>query len=225
MRLPSTFVWTRYGTEAGQSFEAILRRKERERSANGGVFLWGIGNNVGASLGCLLESENLPRVLFSPIKSQPKSADVEPEAVAVWARAVAPNGETYKLPLHSVVTSRFHPRKRKHFALVCGSNTPLALDQEGPVLSKGGLVNAKSGNQLGSSQVTAIVRPVDQAYKKGDGYPVTLSCDLLYPFVVTLEEPIVALADDESVSDAIRRASCRQRSLDPAEQMHFSFAF
>lgn len=223
MQPPYTFVWTRYGAEAGQSFEDILRRKEIERSANGGVFLWGIGNNIVASLDCLLDGDNCPRVLFSPIKSIPRSADVAPEAVAVWASAVTPTGMSYALPQYSVVTSRFHPRKRKHFALVCCASSPLELDQEGPVLSKSNLVNAKSGNRLGSSQVTAIVRSVDHSLEYSDGYNVTFSCDLVYPFVITLGDPVVSLPDEESISNAIRRANLRQRQLESAEQMNFSF--
>ena len=39
--LPSHFVWTRYGTESGESMGAILARKERERIAAAGCFLWG----------------------------------------------------------------------------------------------------------------------------------------------------------------------------------------
>jgi hypothetical protein len=44
--LPEAFVWTRFGTEAGQTIDRILARKEAERIANGGLFLWGIGNSV-----------------------------------------------------------------------------------------------------------------------------------------------------------------------------------
>ena len=48
--LPTIFCWTRFGGEAGEPIEQILFRKEQERLANGGVFLWGIGNAVGPSI-------------------------------------------------------------------------------------------------------------------------------------------------------------------------------
>ncbi|WP_088622419.1 hypothetical protein [Oceanicola sp. 22II-s10i] len=223
MDLPGTFVWTRYGTEAGQSFDEILERKEQERAANGGVFLWGIGNSVAASLGALLESDARPKVLFSPIKSAPRQQDVEPDEVAVWARAYAPDGRSFKLPQHSFVTSRFHAKKKKHFALVCGSDVPLTLVQDGPTIAKSSLVNARSGNQLGSSQVTAIVRRAREAETESGGYRVTMACDLVYPFVVTLEVPCIVRSGYEGVSDAVQRANDFQSYDRQAEQMTFGF--
>jgi hypothetical protein len=53
--LPGFFCWTRIGPEAAEPIQGILRRKEQERVANGGVFLWGIGNAVGPSLSELLD--------------------------------------------------------------------------------------------------------------------------------------------------------------------------
>lgn len=38
--------WSRMQAEAGQSLDAIVRRKELEREANGGLFLWGVGNLI-----------------------------------------------------------------------------------------------------------------------------------------------------------------------------------
>src|ERR1700728_56037 len=35
--IPDRFCWTRFGTEAGESIEHILNRKEEERLANGGI--------------------------------------------------------------------------------------------------------------------------------------------------------------------------------------------
>ena len=45
--LPDLFCWTKYGTEAGEDIGAILERKESERLASGGTFLWGVGNAIG----------------------------------------------------------------------------------------------------------------------------------------------------------------------------------
>jgi hypothetical protein len=69
--LPDCFCWTRFGTEAGQAIVHILQRKEQERSANDGLFIWGIGNAIGPSIRELVRRTNRPEVLFSPIKSSP----------------------------------------------------------------------------------------------------------------------------------------------------------
>ena len=140
MKLPKTFVWTRFGAEAGQTIKDILARKEEERRHNDGVFLWGIGNNVGPSLPTLLRSSDNPIVIFSPIKSKPKDRDVSPGQVAVWSRATAPNGDPFVLPEHSVVTSRFAKGKQSHFALVCKSSKPLVVEREAPRINMSGLV-------------------------------------------------------------------------------------
>src|ERR1700761_2672202 len=91
--VPQCFVWTKFGTEAGQSISDILLRKERERSANGGVFYWGIGNAVGPSILELLRKSDEPEVLFSPIKSTPRRDDVTPQRVVAWTAAAGLNGE------------------------------------------------------------------------------------------------------------------------------------
>ena len=67
--LPEYFCWTRFGTEAAEPIDSILGRKERERVANRGIFVWGIGNAIGPSIRELLRREAQPEVLFSPIKS------------------------------------------------------------------------------------------------------------------------------------------------------------
>ncbi len=36
--------WTRMQAESGQDLLNIVRRKEIERRANGGIFFWGVGN-------------------------------------------------------------------------------------------------------------------------------------------------------------------------------------
>src|SRR5437867_7353861 len=124
MPIPEVFCWTRFGTEAGQTIDAILTRKEKERLANGGMFLWGIGNAIGPSLIELLRREPTPEALFSPIKSQPKPEDVTPPGVAAWTKAETLNGDTFPIPRPSLVLSRYDPAggKRAHYALVCHSD-------------------------------------------------------------------------------------------------------
>src|SRR4051812_30446023 len=94
-QLPDCFCWTRFGTEAGQAIGHILQRKERERAANGGLFIWGIGNAVGPSIRELLRRTTRPEVLFSPIRCSPKAQDAEPPAVAAWTLGETLDGDIY----------------------------------------------------------------------------------------------------------------------------------
>ena len=84
MSLPKHFCWTRFGTEAGETIDRILERKESERQRNGGIFLWGIGNAIGPSMRELLRVERTPEVIFSPIRSNPKREDAQPSTVIAW---------------------------------------------------------------------------------------------------------------------------------------------
>ena len=104
--LPDHFCWTRFGTEAGQLVAQILDRKEKERQANQGIFLWGIGNAVGAGITELVRCCSEPEVLFSPIKSAPRAVDVTPESVVAWTAGETLDGDVYRLPDSSLVTSR-----------------------------------------------------------------------------------------------------------------------
>lgn len=192
--VPQYFVWTRFGTEAGQSIAHILGRKEKERSANGGVFYWGIGNAVGPSILELLRQSDEPEVLFSPIKSAPRRDDVAPDSVVAWTAAAGMNGESYRLPIWSLITSRFNMQRPRHYALVCRSDSSL-LDAHGttdPVTEKisiGELSNLVTGRPLGSSQVTAVVRRQVQDALPGAEYLVKFRAKLVPPYFIQLSAP------------------------------------
>jgi hypothetical protein len=191
MPLPGAFCWTRFGAEAGQDFEAILARKEQERRQNGGVFLWGIGNNVAPSLPSLFERVRRPMLAFSPIKSRAQAHDESPDQIAVWTRATGANGEPFQIPSGSMVTSRYTPGKTRHYALVCQSQQPLRSLASPERVSIGALRNVKTGNPVGSSQVTAIVS-IDRAREEsGAIYPIAFHCELAAPYVLKLEAPLV----------------------------------
>src|SRR2546427_2240867 len=123
MPLPACFCWMRFGTEAGQSIEQILGRKEEERLANEGLFFWGIGNALGPSMTELLRRTDVPGVLFSPIRSAPRPIDVAPGAVSAWTEAEGLAGQRYQLPSRALITSRFDASSPRdsHYALVCQS--------------------------------------------------------------------------------------------------------
>jgi hypothetical protein len=186
--LPSHFCWTRFGTEAGESIYEILRRKEVERQRNGGIFLWGIGNALGPSMRALLRVEATPRVIFSPIRAEPRASDVSPEAINVWTTGVALDGVRYVIPEASVVTSRVarSGRPERHYALVCWSDRPLRLTESSSVVVIRNAYNLLTSNRVGSSQVTAVVRYDKNASVRGAVYPIALRARLVAPFFVHL---------------------------------------
>jgi hypothetical protein len=84
--------WSRMQAEAGQPLETIVARKELERQAGDGVFLWGVGN-APAAVTSLLAKARLPvRAIFSIMKSRPKSIDLAPRRVVIWRRYIDANG-------------------------------------------------------------------------------------------------------------------------------------
>jgi hypothetical protein len=211
--LPGAFCWTRFGTEAGEPIERILERKENERLANGGVFYWGIGNSVAPGIAELVRQCGSPEVLFSPIKGRPRDVDVTPPSVVMWTRAEALSGETFDLPQTVRVTSRSSHRApaAAHYALVCRSEQPLEMSDLGRLRFRG-LRNLLSGRAIGPSQVTAVVRPVDEPLAAGLEYTVAFRTSLVPPYFVRLRGPV-------ELSDDGRRQRLPQTS--PALQLQF----
>lgn len=223
MTLPQYFCWTRFGTEAAQTVEQIFSRKEEERCANGGKFLWGIGNAIGPSLRALLQKTSQPEVLFSPIKAAPKSIDVAPESVVAWTRGETLDGGDFLLPEYSLVTSRYNPGSPKatHYALVCQSDGPLALSGLSERVWIHNLCNILTGRPIGASQVTAVVEQCGWQEEDLAAYPVAVRAKLVTPFFVRLMEP-VPLAESGNSSgwaDIVRSvwASRMRRAASPRE--------
>lgn len=192
MPLPDFFCWTRFGTEAGEPITHILERKEAERVANAGLFLWGIGNAVGPSIRELVRRTSTPEVLFSPIKSPAKLQDVSPPAVVAWTSGETLEGETFYLPENSRVTSRYNPAAPRtgHYALVCFSLTPITPSKAEGKIVFDALRNLRTGRPIGASQVTAVVEQRQSASKKTLTYDVAIRAELVYPYFVRLEQPI-----------------------------------
>jgi hypothetical protein len=195
--VPVEFVWTKFGTESGEPIEHIFARKEKERFANGGIFLWGIGNNVGPSILALARGRS-PEVVFSPIASPARQCDQSPKAVARWTVAETLDGDCFEIPLGSMVTSRWGDNKRQHFALVCYSETPLRPSSGDQRIHARLLRNLISGRQVGSSQVTSVVERV-HGQGVGRSYPITMRIALAAPYFVRLREPVL-LHSSRSVS-------------------------
>jgi hypothetical protein len=187
--LPDLFCWTRFGTEAGEPIEGILLRKERERSANGGLFLWGIGNAVGPSIDELTRHTTRPQVAFSPIKTAPRLKDVAPPAVVMWTEAEAWDGSDFAIPSNSLVTSRHDPETPRphHYALVCYSPDPLIPLKREHKIRFSQLRNLRTGRPIGASQVTAVVRCTGVTAEDSLMYDVAILAELVYPYFIRLK--------------------------------------
>lgn len=188
--LPPLFCWTRFGTEAGETIDTILRRKEQERRGNGGVFLWGIGSAIAPSMKALVHQAAAPEAIFTPMKSAPRLVDVSPPSVVVWTSGKDLDGHNIDLPPASVVTSRAGGhRAPRHYALVCYSNDPLELRDDLPSFTVGTVRNLVSCSQVGASQVTAVVRYDQGAIAAGPTYRVAMRVRLVPPFLIELADP------------------------------------
>ena len=192
MTLPEHFCWTRFGTEAGQTIEDIFLRKEQERLANNGQFLWGIGNAIGPSVKALLARTMTPEVIFSPMKATPRGIDVAPPGVVAWTVGETLEGKPFSLPECSLVTSRCDPAKPRgvHYALVCYSDGPLSLAGSSLRVNAANLRNLLTGRPVASSQVTAIVAQSRQLEKDFATYPIAIHARLVRPYFVRLLDPV-----------------------------------
>ncbi len=192
LHLPALFCWTRFGVEAGQPIDQILRRKEQERSANNGVFLWGVGNAVGPAIRELVRRCGSPEVLFSPIIGKARKEDVTPESVVAWMSGETHDGREYPLPSCSLVTSRqsVSSPKSSHYALVCFSGESLVPCSPGYTLGFNTLRNLVSGSPVGASQVTAVVARHSEACVEGRVYEVTFRAHLVCPYFIRLRQPV-----------------------------------
>lgn len=223
MSLPKWFCWTRFGSEAGQSVNQILVRKEEERVANGGLFFWGIGNAIGPSVKGLLEWTSYPEVLFSPIRSAPHRKDVLPSAVIAWTSALTLTGDPFRLPRPSLITSKYDPSAPKyaHYALVCYSERPLAITGCKGELRFKHLRNLLTGRPVGPSQVTAVVRLQRKRQHGGPAYPIAIRVRLVYPYFLRLTRPVfLSNAADSAIWPEVVRKAWKQRLVNRKNAKH-----
>jgi len=216
--LPLAFCWTRFGTEAGQSINEITRRKEEERRANSGLFLWGIGNALGPSIRSLVAVESDPVVLFSPTKSPARSVDATPSAVVAWTRAETLDGSEFPLPRASLITSHSDPKSPKtvHYALVCYSATPVNFQLRGVPISMASLRNLQTGNPVGASQVTAIVTAVESNVCGGSVYDIAFQSALVAPYFLRLSNPVPLSAASGGWQSRVDAEWTRRRCTEPS---------
>lgn len=184
--------WSRMQAEAGQQLDAIVARKERERQAGDGCFLWGVGNAPAVITRVLARAQVPVRVVFSIMKTPPKSIDLTPTRTFVWRRYVDAHGVDRPLPDHVLITSRGDSAKgakRSHYALMCQSSEPLEI-RRGNSFNPGAYRNAGgTGAPVGASQVTALLRKV-HAETEAAGYEANLTAWLTGSYWVRLTDPI-----------------------------------
>jgi hypothetical protein len=193
MPLPAVFCWTKFGTESGEAPSEIFERKERERLGNDGVFLWGIGNSIRPSVDALLASTDDPQVLFTPMISAPAAVDVNPDQVFIWQAAHDRHGDSYRLPTTSLVTSRatIGRTRHRHYALVCYSDSCLTEPlTNGTAIDRSLLRNLRTGAMVGSSQVTSVVRRINESVGSGPEYAIRLRARLVAPYFIELSDPV-----------------------------------
>ncbi len=205
---PDVFCWTKMGEESGESLATIIRRKEWERQLGAGTFVWGIGQSLGKNVESVADKNALFPVIFSPMLSRAKQIDINPSAVAVWTHWEDQRGITHMLPQHMLVTSRATlpsgKLKKNHYALVCKSDQPLK-DSKISAVRHALARNVTSNKPVGASQVTAVVKMVDnEGSIDGPSYKVSFDAHLQYPYYIKLVNPKILPQEDV---DAIKRIS------------------
>lgn len=178
--------WTRMQTEAGEGLSRIVRRKEMERRAGSGLFFWGVGSAPSRAIPGLAKAAAVIDVLFSVMKSKPKTCDVEPAALLAWNGYVDTNGVVRAIPRNVLVTSRATSRNH-HYALICHSDVALAVSDEGP-FDPGAFRNYGAGKSVGASQVTALLERY--AADGSADYRVAMRARLTGALWVKLVEPV-----------------------------------
>lgn len=184
--------WTRMQSEAGQVLEEIIARKEMERRAGNGVFLWGVGNAPAVITSAYARLRVPIKVVFSIMKGRPRAVDATPRTLLVWRRYLDMFGVERELPPQALVTSRGETQggdKKRHYALMCCSTTPLRIERGvgfDPTVYRnvGG-----NGGRVGASQVTALLQRIAPA-TPGD-YEANLTADLVGSYWVRLTDAVV----------------------------------
>lgn len=188
--------WTRMQAEAGEEFSRIAYRKELERRAGDGLFFWGVGNAPSRAIPALATLGRPVKVVFSLMKSRPRTVDVRPDRVLAWTRFIDMHGRPHAIPEHVLVTSRACARGH-HYALVCRSDEPLLVRDHGPFdpsafRNFGGL-----GKPVGASQVTALLERV--APSGCSDYRISMRASLAGSYWVKLVDPVEVTSDKREI--------------------------
>ena len=192
--------WTRMQADAGQSLPSIVQRKECERRHGGGYFFWGVGNAPALAINPLAREHARVPVIFSEMKSKPKPADTHPAQVLAWRRYLDLDGTGHALPDHVLVTSKAtitHSNKlRGYYALMCFTDTPLELSEDGASFNHLFYRNfSEQSAPVGPSQVTALLKLADAsddiAPALTTSYQADLQAWLTGSYWVRLSDPVL----------------------------------
>lgn len=219
--------WSRMQAEAGQALDAIVRRKELERRAGRGSFCWGVGNAPATMTSALARLGQPVAAIFSIMKSRPKAVDVSPSRTFAWRRFVDSNGAVRSLPRHVLVTSRGDSAggpKDRHFALMCWSDTPLAIERGVPFDPSAYRNAGGNGAPVGASQVTALLKRASNGSGE-TAYEANIRAWLSDSYWVRLSDPVVcdvdmAEADDLDASSTSAWLEFVDRVRDGDRQSH-----
>lgn len=203
--LTETVCWSRMQTEAGQELQAIVERKELERSAGNGVFCWGVGNAPSRSIPELARTGTDVDVVFSIMKSRPKTVDVAPSRLRIWRSYFDHFGREQPLPPSTLITSRADAGTRVrnvHYALMCRSDQKLRLGDFGPFDPSAYRNVSDTAGAVGASQVTALLRRVSDG-APAPTYKINLKAKLGQGYWVRLGDPIDLTADRRSMLERV----------------------
>lgn len=187
----SVFVWTKIGTEAGESVADIIARKENERTAGYGTFWWGIGTSLGPNL--RLEARRaggaIP-ILFCEMLGRPQRHDISPASTVRWARWRDWSNSKSDIPPFVQVTSRGEDRKGKHkdkhYALICHSQTKIGINRSGQLFDPRSCRTVPSGKVPGDSQNTALLDGDFRQSHLNGRYRIAFVANLVSPWQATL---------------------------------------
>ena len=190
--------WTRMQSEAGEGLPKILRRKDLERRAGAGLVFWGVGNAPARAIPALAKAAAAVDVIFSVMKSKPKAIDVAPDLTVAWQSYVDADGTARPIPPNVLVTSRAS-RRGCHYALVCRSDEPLSMADEGP-FDPAAYRNYGAGRGVGASQVTALLERC--APDRTPTYRVAMKATLTGALWVKLIDPVIVSPDARQALEA-----------------------
>lgn len=178
-------------SEAGQTLSEIVVRKELERQACCSTFFWGVGNAPSRFVPSLIRQQVPVPIIFSVMRSPPKPKDVAPSHILVWRAYQDHDGWTRPLPEGALVTSRMksgaYPR---HYALICKSNQPLVLSDQGGFDSAAYRNLGIGEARIGASQVTALAQLVHEESSESP-YRRNIVAQLTGSYWVRLLDPFV----------------------------------
>ncbi len=184
--------WTRMQAESGEELPAIIARKEVERLGCGGIFFWGVGTAPSRRIPSLVKKHSRIPVVFSIMRTNPRPADTNPGRIVRWRKYMTADGSEQSLPSTAMVTSRGDgakgPKKR-HYALVCRSDTPLVCCNHGPFDPTAYRNASARARPVAPSQVTVLLQWVGPSHANAR-YRINLAAWLTDGYWVRLCDPV-----------------------------------